>query len=127
MLGTLLILSTKLLNVTAHPTYELADSTSLPARRFGSAYSRLKTKGGFCALNFFTWFLMRRALVVLLILTLQDWPRTQISLHGLLAFMDFCILVSTRPFVLRVDLAFNILNSIFLLVLYGFVLALYLY
>ena len=97
-LTVLLVVSTKLMNITAYPLYELADQKSQVAKLYGSAYTRLAVKRGFCALNFFTWFLLRRFAVVLFIVFLQDYPGIQITLHILLGFIDVGILCKARPF-----------------------------
>ncbi len=121
-----LILGGKFMNITAHPSYELKDKRSAVSRRFGEAYNMLNLKGGFIASNYFTWFLFRRLLIICIVLYLVALPMIQISLHLLLAVIDLFILIRYRPFVFKLDMIFNILNSCFLLFMYILVLLIHL-
>ena len=121
----LVLLATKLMNITAYPSHELKDPKSHVSRYYGEAYSRLEVKRGFFPLNYFTWFLFRRFAIVLLIVFLQSHPGPQIWLHILLGIIDIMILTRVRPFALRCDQAFHIINAVVLLIVYSAVLALY--
>ena len=118
----LILLLIKLQNATGHPAYVLEDRRSSIFRRYSEVYRPLKVKATFLGLNYFSWFLFRRLLVVGVLLFLHSWPLVQLMIHLLLAVIEVWILVSRRPFIGKCDNFFSLCNGLFILGIYCFLL-----
>ena len=115
------------MNVTAHSPHELVDSRSRVASLFSEAYSRLHVNKGFLALNFYSWFLFRRFLVVMTIIFFHHYPLTQIIFHIMFGLLDLIFFVRFKPFKSKLDIGFNIWGALFLLSMYSLLFPLYAY
>ena len=82
--------------------------------------------GGFYPLQYFSWFVIRRLVLIVVILFFVRVPLVQIILHILLAILDLVFLCVCKPFRERIDLLFNMFNTVALIALYFIVLLVFL-
>ena len=94
----MIILMVKLQNTTGHPPHVLEDKRSSLFQTYGEVFSPLRVKAGFLALNYFSWFLFRRLIIIVLLLFLNEYPLIPLIGHILLALFEVLLLALRRPF-----------------------------